>query len=96
MRCRIRGMTYFEGRRGVDSLGRLCTDGLDPFYNLANAIICVAAEDYAIALKSNNSLLKSDLEEFFMSDYYEVLTNLDPKMLMADIAKSQKAQIATA
>lgn len=61
-----------------DSLSRLSRTGADPWQNLANAIICVAADDYRGALKSNNIELLDDLTGFFRSDWYKALTQIKP------------------
>ena len=69
--------------------------GLDPYQELANAIIVQAAEDYRLALrtlKSNpyNSAASGErtaLERFFRSDWYATLTTLNPEMLISRLYK---------
>ena len=63
---------------------------MTPEQNLANAIIIRACDDYRDALKKlkrnprhKESLkTKTEVEEFFRSDWYEILTSLDGEMLM--------------
>ena len=65
----------------------------DPYENLANAIVITAAKDYRDALrslkrnKSNNNAkrMKEEVERFFNSDWYSVLTDLDGAFLMRKI-----------
>lgn len=68
-----------------DSLYRLRTKGIDPYQNLANAIICVAADDYKAALKNSNTKLLDSLTEFFHSDWYKVLTSIRAEDLMRSL-----------
>lgn len=64
--------------------------GIEPYENLANAIVEQAVEDYKTALlklerNPNNKHAKLDafrLERFFHSDWYGKLTELDPDRLM--------------
>lgn len=55
----------------------------EPFQNLANAIICVAADDYRTALATGDTELLSSLKRFFRSAWYRVLTGVDPEFLMS-------------
>lgn len=64
------------------SLSRLKRDREDPYQNLANAIVAVAADDYRLALQENDSDLMRSLERFFYSEWYKLLTNLNPKVLL--------------
>jgi hypothetical protein len=65
------------------------TDG-DPYENLANAIVSEAAKDYIAALKKlkrkhNNKIAMQeamDLERFFHSGWYSMLTSVDPDYLI--------------
>lgn len=65
------------------SLYRLCRKGADPYQNLANAIVCVAADDYRTALANNNTALTKSLLEFFLSDWYRTLTRVKPEDLLS-------------
>jgi hypothetical protein len=63
---------------------------MEPFEELANAIILQAVRDYRKALKQlKNSphdyitqSLKQDIERFFRSRWFEVLTSIDSEMLI--------------
>ncbi len=60
------------------------------YENLANAIILQAVRDYRMALKSlranpkNKTALadKDEVERFFRSDWFSVLTSVDGEMLI--------------
>ena len=57
----------------------------DPYEELANAIIVQAAKDYKDVLKGcveSNTKNRKELEQFFHSEYFITLTNLDGKVLM--------------
>lgn len=64
--------------------------GSDPYQNLANAIVAQAAQDYLSALKrlkknSRNRTAMDEamqLEKFFHSGWYEILTDVDPDYLI--------------
>lgn len=64
--------------------------GSDPYQNLANAIVAQAAEDYLLALKKlkknpRNKMAMDEamqLEKFFHSGWYEILTDVDPDYLI--------------
>ena len=63
---------------------------MNPYENLANAIIVLAAEDYRQALRRCNQHSekeaykqdKASIERFFCSDWFGVLTKLDPETLI--------------
>jgi hypothetical protein len=63
------------------------------YENLANAIILQAVRDYRMALKSlranpkNRSALadKDEVERFFRSDWFSVLTSVDGEMLIRSL-----------
>lgn len=66
---------------------------MNPYELLANAVIIQAAEDYRVALitlKNNpgscyaRRIIK-DVEEFFLSAWFRVLTDLNGKTLMEGI-----------
>ncbi len=62
----------------------------EAYENLANAIIELAAKDYKVALRHLKMNPDSEdarrevvrLERFFYSDWFEVLTDLDPSYLI--------------
>ena len=63
---------------------------LNPYQELANAVIVLAAKDYrhALRIQRRNPWSKAaqsqidSLERFFRSDWYEVLTEVDGEMLI--------------
>lgn len=71
---------------GSLSLSRLKRD-TDPYRNLANAIVAVAADDYRDALANNNEKSKRSLERFFYSEWYSVLTNVSADFLLGLLLK---------
>ena len=77
----------------------------DAYYDLAAAIVHQAVKDYtrlirkqwnpklSVLQKRNLVLEKIKLEDFFHSDWYEFLTDIDPDRLMAQcriLAKEQE------
>jgi len=66
-----------------------------PFENLANAIILRAVEDYREALgilryspkDKDAGISKEEIERFFRSGWFELLTKLDPEMLIGKLLK---------
>lgn len=52
------------------------------YRNLANAIICAAAEDYRLALKNGDHRMRESVERFFRSDWYSVLSDLDAEIII--------------
>lgn len=63
------------------------------YENLANAIILQAVKDYRMALKSlkanprNRTAMadKEEIERFFRSEWFSVLTSVDGKMLIRSL-----------
>jgi hypothetical protein len=72
--------------------------GADPYENLANAIVAQAARDYLTALKKlkknpGNRTAMDDamqLEKFFHSGWYGVLTSIDGDYLI----RKQREKVA--
>ena len=70
---------------------------IPPEQMLANAIIIQAADDYRVALRRlklnrmsrEYRQVKEDCERFFQSEWYEVLSNVDGKMIMNRIQKEE-------
>ena len=66
------------------------SENQDPYQNLANAIVLSAVKDYRDALKRlnkkpNNKLAadeRDDIERFFRSGYFAILTEIDPEYLI--------------
>ena len=67
----------------------------DLYQNLANAIVLFAVKDYRDALKRlkkkpNNKLAadeRDDIERFFRSGYFAILTEIDPEYLIDRLNK---------
>ena len=68
------------------------------YENLSNAIVLQAVTDYRLALKrlkkhpNNEDALetKLEVERFFRSDWYALLTSVNPEMLIAKLNKEVK------
>ena len=58
----------------------------DPYENLAQAIILQAVKDYR--LHDDEKELAS-IERFFRSDWFGVLTSVDPELLIAKLRKEK-------
>ena len=75
---------------------------MDPYQALANAIVEMAAKDYAVALKYHyaHPHLKEyadevkTLERFFRSGWYGMLTNLDGELLMNGVRRMVRQEVA--
>ncbi|WP_019543597.1 hypothetical protein [Selenomonas bovis] len=73
--------------------------GIENYENLANAIVLQAVRDYRTALKllkmnpSNKSakIEKENIERFFWSDWYKVLTSVDGESLIRVLRKEVDA-----
>lgn len=76
----------------LDIVQRCCSG--DPYHNLANAIIVMAADDYIRAIKSKDILRQREIESFFYSDWYQVLTNVDPFELVESLKETCKRRKA--
>ena len=69
------------------------------YENLANAIILQAVKDYRMALKSlkanprNRTAMadKDEIERFFRSDWFSVLTSVDGEMLIRSLQMEVEA-----
>ena len=73
---------------------RLKKDDDDPYRNLANAIVAVAADDYRNALQNDDDDLVKSLERFFYSDWYRLLTNLNPNILLELLHKENGGNLS--
>ena len=70
---------------------------MDPYENLANAIILQAVKDYRLARKKRKyhpknkdaKLMIEDCESFFRSDWFAVLTSLDGEMLLKKLKEEE-------
>lgn len=72
---------------------------IDPYENLANAIVLQAVKDYRKALKTlqmnptsrSANADKSTLEHFFLSEWYRLLTHIDGEMLIEKLNQEVKS-----
>ena len=69
------------------------------YQDLANAIVCQAAEDYRNALngisycnKSPEYIIKS-IEKFFRSSYFRLLTNVSGEYLIEQLRKEHEGKL---
>ena len=68
---------------------------ISPYENLANAIILRAVDDYRSALgvlryspnDADATISKNEIERFFRSGWFSLLTNVDPEMLINRLGK---------
>ena len=68
---------------------------MDFYTELANAIVIQAAKDYRKALKTLKrypryepaKAVEAEVEDFFRSDWYRMLTSVDAEMLMRKIRR---------
>ena len=73
--------------------------GSDPYQNLANAIVAQEAEDYLSALKRlkknprNRTAMDEamQMEKFFHSGWYEILTDVYPDYLIRKLREKVAA-----
>ena len=61
---------------------------MDPYQELANAIVLRAVEDYRL---TDDEQELEEIERFFRSDWFGVLTKLDPDLLIKRLRKEKKA-----
>lgn len=80
-------------KRPSISLYKLRSDPHDPYQNLANAIVAVAADDYRMALQDSDEKLIKSLEQFFFSDWYRILTNINPESLIRLLQRENKESL---
>lgn len=75
------------------SLARLQINEGDPYQNLANAIVCVAADDYRTALKQGDKPLMDSLQRFFRSSWCGVLTGINTERLMTALHREYRDRL---
>lgn len=71
------------------------SENTEPYQNLANAIVLTAVKDYRTALrrlkrKPNNKDAAAEcdsIEEFFHSEWFAILTEMDPDYLIDRLNK---------
>ena len=60
---------------------------MDPYQELANAIVLQAVKDYRMT--DDEQELK-EIERFFRSNWFGVLTKVDPNILITNLRKDKK------
>ena len=66
---------------------------MEPYEELANAVILQAIKDYRQLWNFNrNSYAKKELIKFFYSQWYSILTRLDPEYLIEELEKEANAK----
>jgi hypothetical protein len=81
----------FYGGKDMQQTQKRVHHAEDGYRLLANAIVLQAAVDYRRILRRlvrhpNNHIILSEkqaLERFFRSEWYDLLTNVDPELLLA-------------
>ena len=63
---------------------------MDRYEKLAEAIILQAVKDYRKALKHDERGRKREIERFFRSEYFTVLTNISGEMLIRKLRAEVK------
>jgi len=59
---------------------------LNPYENLANAIVLQAVKDYRL---TDDEAELAEIERFFRSDWFGVLTDVDPEYLIRNLRKEK-------
>ena len=59
---------------------------MDPYQELANAIVLQAVKDYRL---HDNEQQLARIERFFRSDWFSVLTNVNPEILITKLRKEK-------
>ena len=75
---------------------------MNPYQALANAVVEMAVKDYKQALKQHYRFPDSEdyktevanLERFFRSDWYVMLTALDGEYLMSGVRRMVRLEVA--
>lgn len=62
----------------------------DGIYNLTNAIVLQACKDYRTALKWDDRATIREIERFFRSEWYKMLTTIDGEFLIDKLKKEYK------
>lgn len=60
---------------------------MNPYENLANAVILQAVRDYRL---TDDELELAKIERFFCSDWFGVLSQVDPKYLIRNLRKEKR------
>ena len=59
---------------------------MNPYENLANAIALQAVKDYRL---TDDEAELAEIERFFRSDWFGVLTDVDPEYLIRNLRKEK-------
>ena len=59
---------------------------MDPYQELANAIVLQAVKDYRL---HENEQQLARIERFFRSDWFSVLTNVNPEIIITKLRKEK-------
>lgn len=59
---------------------------MNPYENLANAIVLQAVKDYRL---TDDEAELAEIERFFRSDWFGVLTDVDPEYLIRNLRKEK-------
>ena len=59
---------------------------MNPYENLANAIVLQAVKDYRL---TDDEAELAEIERFFRSDWFGVLTDVDPEYLISRLQKEK-------
>ena len=59
---------------------------MNPYENLANAIVLQAVKDYRL---TDDEAELAEIERFFRSDWFGVLTDVDPEYLIRKLRKEK-------
>ena len=60
---------------------------MNPYENLANAIILQAAKDYRL---TDDEQQLQEIERFFRSGWFGVLSKVDPEFLIKELRKEKR------
>lgn len=60
---------------------------MNPYENLANAIILQAAKDYRL---TDDEQQLQEIERFFRSGWFAVLSKVDPEFLIKELQKEKR------
>ena len=60
---------------------------MNPYENLANAIVLQAVKDYRL---TDDEAELAEIERFFRSAWFGVLTSVDPDLLISKLRKEKK------
>ena len=66
---------------------------MEGYKELANAIILQAVKDYRKALKHDERGRKCEIEKFFRSEWFSILTNVSGEMLIQKLRAEVKGVV---